>query len=251
VYNAKGRKVSATEVQLHDTSTIINQYDAQGRWIEEIDSRKGQRYETTSNQFEPDGTYVRTVVATPLSDGLSCPDDKTTVTVWDKDDNLLSETITKEKGGRPFTDITLHKYVFKNGHTLCDSTIHTEQGYLYSLSSVEVRTKKYDAHDNLIEKTEEGGGQYRSNSREIWKYNEYSKMLEDDEYNSCNADKPESYTLYTYYPGGTRLKKSIDINIGGYRIKNILSYTPDSRKEESIMFYNSGIIYQTIYTYQK
>jgi hypothetical protein len=248
-YDAKGRAFNEINLGKRDTDVINKKYDDKGRMILKTDYDNGRLYEIVTHQFDKDGTETDTETKTPFSDGTSCPDNSSTVYVYDKDGNELSYITTKLKDGRPYVETNNYKYTFSNGHKIIDSTMRTAKGYLYSSSSIEVTTRRYDAHGNELEEAEEGGGEYAGNKREVWTYNENNKLLIDANYNSCNADKPETYTKYIYYPGGKKIKEIIWDKGRSNGIETTF-YSEDSRELENRTKYEHSS-YQTIYKYEK
>jgi hypothetical protein len=251
VRDKDGYELSETTIEPYDTSVFSWTYDDRHRTTSFRRIHHGMTLETKSWSFKTDGGYVLTIDETPMGDGLSCPNDSRTVTTCDKYDNELSEVVTKEKSGKNFVHTIIHKYVFSGLHIILDSVITTDQGYLYYLAQTLIRTKKYDAHGNIIEETSTGGGEYNYNGSERWKYNEQNNVLEDKSYNSCNTDKPEKSIINIYYPDGKTVAETIEDNaVNTYQGKKVSHYDKDSRKMEERKIY-TGYSYQTIYEYEK
>ncbi|HWY99003.1 MAG TPA: hypothetical protein VNY36_07960 [Bacteroidia bacterium] len=251
VYDAAGNEISETTTEPYDTIALTWTYDNKERIINYRKTEHGKVIEASSTGYDNDGGRTETLDETPMGDGFSCPNDSRTVTVYNKNSVILSEVVTKEKNGKNFIHTTRHKYLFKGEHIALDSAVTIDRGYLYYLALTEVKTNKFDARDNLIEETNEGGGEYSYSGSERWKYNEKNNILEDNTYNSCNTDKPEKSTIYTYYPDGKTVKELIEDNAAeSYSGKTITEYSKDSRKKEIRNIYK-GYSYLTVFTYEK
>jgi hypothetical protein len=249
VGNLTGYK--AVTINYNDTSVITTGYNDTGRMVKYVKTDNGKLENVDSVIFNDDGTS--TEVEDRITNSYSptvCPNDSRTVTISDKNGNILSEVKTELKSGKPFTKSIKHSYTFDGkGRIVLDSCKTVEQGYLYASSSTNIERFVFDAHGNKIEEDGEGGGQYAKNGSETWKYNEHNKLLTHNTYNSCNADIPETSTMNIYYPGGLKIIECIE-NKGKYNGKDYTYYTEDSRLQEEVKSYYGS--YQLIlYEYKK
>ncbi|HWY99029.1 MAG TPA: hypothetical protein VNY36_08090, partial [Bacteroidia bacterium] len=101
---------------------------------------------------------------------------------------------------------------------------------------------------NIIWVNHEGGGEYVENGSEKWIWNSKNKVLEDNQYNSCNSDVPENSTKTIYYPDNIT-PKEISTRGNQYDSKSTSYFFEDSKKKEEIII--NGSIYQTKYEYEK
>jgi hypothetical protein len=209
---------------------------------------EGKQISNRTMQYDFNGTHILTEDETPIVYGNNCPNNSRKVTIYDTGGRILSEITTSQKNGKPFINSIRHGFAFSNGRVVVDSTITVIKGYLYSSSSTTIETTEYDKHGNETEMISEGGGQYVENGSERWKYNDKNKLLEDDKYNSCNSDIPESSVRNIYYPGGLNIKETITDSYGGGD-KSINYFFEDSKKKEELMI--GGSVDQTIYEYEK
>ncbi|HWY99027.1 MAG TPA: hypothetical protein VNY36_08080 [Bacteroidia bacterium] len=230
-YDTLYNVISRINQGAEDTTSEYSAYNDKSWLLSSSKSIGKNILEVTHITYEKDGRFTKIFDETPISDGLSCPNNSRTVSVYDTGNNLLSEIVTSEKSGKPFVTTTIHTYVRKNGHIVTDTTSNTEEGYLYSLSSTQVKTWKYDAHGNELETTNEGGGEYSESGKTTSKYNAEDNITEYDKYNSCNADKPENSVYYTYYKGGKNIK---EVKTGGGSYTSKTEYAENGRKEQII-----------------
>ncbi len=252
IYNAKGNIVSTISVRPLDTTSTNYFYDAHGRetgWSV-FDNRIPIRVNVTKYKKDNDTSYgARTVISdnTPISDGLSCPNNRHDVTVYDDSSRVLSDVETSEKSGKPFTTTVIHKY-YVIGNLYIDTAITTEEGYLHSLVSIDIKNYKNDARGNKIEQTEEGGGYYNRTSKNTWKYNEQNKEIYSAQYSSCNAEVPIQTDSTFYYPGGKKVMKEVTTSDNSHYI---MYYFEDGKKKEQLNLggWQGGT--QTIYEYEK
>ncbi|HSY76230.1 MAG TPA: hypothetical protein VK890_05200 [Bacteroidia bacterium] len=245
-YDAQGNVISRISKNVLDTTANYYAYNDKGWLLSSSESSGKNVVEVTHMNYDKPDTYTKIYDETPVSDGISCPNNSRTVSVYDTADNLLSEIVTSEKSGKPFVTTTIHTYVRKNGHIVIDTTSNTEEGYLYSLSSTQVKTWKFDAHGNELETTDEGGGEYSQSGKTTSKYNPQDNIIQYDKYNSCNADKPESSIFYTYYKGGKNMK---EIQTGGSSYNTRTQYAEDGRKMQIIS--NGWRSTVTVFVYEK
>ncbi len=159
-YDTAGNEISRIEQNSSDTMSYYYSFNEKG-WLLSSSEANGKNItEVTAIRYEKNKGYTKTVDETPIGDGISCPNNSRSISVYDTADNLLNEVVTSEKSGKPFVTRTNHIYVRKNGYIVADTAINEEEGYLYSLSSTGIKTWKYDAHGNELETTDEGGGEY-------------------------------------------------------------------------------------------
>ncbi len=177
----------------------------------------------------------------------TCNNERTSVAVYDKDDNELSRITYSHSGESADTNIVIHKYTFSNGKMVCDSQFTTDKSYLYSSRSIYITITKYSDDGKHIEQEETGGGLYASHSKNVWDYNEKGRLLSSVEYSSCpgNADK---ILTHTYYPDGVTIKETTESG-RDYYDRNFYYYRQDGLLEEEIKISPSGKSSQTIYKY--
>ncbi|HSY76231.1 MAG TPA: hypothetical protein VK890_05205, partial [Bacteroidia bacterium] len=248
-YDIKGNMVSDSSARPMDTLVNRNFYDAQGRDIGWTESENGTVVKVMAKHFNKDTGMRRTEIMdnTPISDGLSCPNNRRNVATYDDDGRILSDITTTEKDGKPFITTYIHRYyVIGNAHI--DSCFNTEEGYLHSLMSVDIKVFREDKRENKIEETEEGGGEYTRDSKHTWKFNEQNNVIYSAEFNSCNSETPIETDSTFYYPNGKEVKKTVSERDGE---RSITNYDKDGKKKEE---YNTGgfeAATQTIYEYEK
>jgi len=230
-------------------STIEKQtFDDKGRVVKWTKEESGKIVEASGTEYRKDGSHIETREDMPITNDLSCPDNSKTVTVYDSAGNVSSEQMTRLKNGKPVVSSTIHKLFYRKGFLVLDSAYKVESGFLYSSTSIEIKSFKYDVKGNKTEQVSDGGGEYTANGRETWIYNDHDKILLDNAYNACNSDRPEKTNTYTYYKGGEKIK-TVDENEIGNGSRTITNYAKDGKKTD--MRYIAGVTFETIYTYGK
>lgn len=232
-YNDKLMNVFTAEVSRGDSSYTITKYDTGGNVTERNRYEDGKLSTSYTCVIDPkDKKMTETEEELSTADAMSCPNNTVTVTVTDSSRNVLSEVVTREKDGTPFVTTTLHRYTFDHGRMLYDSSFTIEKGFLHSLTSEKISANKFDKNGNLVSEILDGGGQYSSNSKESWIYNDQSNVMYHATFNTCGSEKPEAEEFYIYYHGGKKVKEVI--NISEYE-KTETFYSKDAKLQKSIV----------------
>lgn len=206
-YDDKGNETLVADVELGDSNYKTMTYDDKGNVLESKTYKKGALTYSDIKSIDKNGTITETTETITPTVGSVCANDEVEITVTDSGGNELSHTTTKQKDGVPFVTTVVHRYTFDHGKIATDTMTDTEQGHLYSESSVEVTTIKHDERGNELEYSVISGGQYTENRRYTRKFNDKDKMTEWKEYNSCVADKPMQTSILDYYSDGLRIKE--------------------------------------------
>jgi len=236
-YNARGKEIFQANVSRKgDSSFTTRVYDNRDTLTEEyFYDKPGVYNHRFTRTVDQDGNITKTEenLEESYTGGVSCPNDKTTIMVYDNHYRILSFTETNQSSGQAEITVTTHKYLTDHDRVMTDSAFITQKGYLHAITSMVIKEYKYDSAGNETEEVEKGGGRYVTNERTIWKYNAQGKEIYMANYNNCVPDKPQKEEFYIYYPGSKSLRKLIRRDLYG---KEIEEYTEDGRKllEETI-----------------
>jgi hypothetical protein len=281
-YDKKNREIKLRSYDYHKWNTVFNKYDDSSNVIEYIRISEGPKADTEKTyrtfdkqnrktsiirysnskltskdtyEYANDGGYTETEVSnsTGITGGAfggnkdgECETDHTTITVYDRYKNEVSETDKRVKGSESFTSTELHKYVYTpNGDIISDTEIDAEQSKWHNATTLKVNMNKYDAKGNLTEEAKMGGENLTISSKKTYKYNDKDKLLQTDYYTSC-TDKPEHSDITVYYADEVTPKEEIK-SMGTYG-KTITRYGKDTRMLEMSTIY-ATFCYQILVDY--
>jgi hypothetical protein len=243
-YNNKGKEIFRANIRLGgDSNYVKKKYNSKGDMVSYERYDAGKLAEVLTDSTDAKGDIIETEEKLSTADALSCPNNTVTVTVTDTSGHLLSYVETKEKDGNQLVTTTIHKYVLDKNRIVRDTVSEIEEGFMYSELKQEVKVNKFDNAGNMTEQSSEGGGQYSSDYRYTWEYNDKSSLLNESRYNSCSTDKLSYRTINTYYKDGVSIKSTDEVN--AYGRHSITMYNENSRIEQD--FSTSGD-YSSAYT---
>jgi len=230
-YNSKGKEIFAANVRVGgDSSFSKKRFNSKGDQVSYERYEGGKLAEVVTDSTDARGNIIETEEKLSTADALSCPNNTVTVTVTDTSGRVLSYVETKEKDGNQLVTTSIHKYVLDKNRIVLDTISMVEEGFMYSELKQEVKKNQFDKNGNMVEQSAEGGGQYSSDYRYTWLYNDQGNMLEEAHYNSCTTDKLSLRSTYTYYKDGKSIKSVSTLSAYGSR--STISYNENSRIEQ-------------------
>jgi len=228
--NAAGNETESYRISGGDTILLKSTYNSLNRITEADQYLNGRLAHMISTDYQKDGGYIETEQEISNENGVSCPNNTKTVTTFNKDSLEISKVAVEENEGRPITTKTIHYYLFNNKQILTDSAVTTKFGYLYSATSIQLTSHKYDAKGRILETAKMGGGETADNSKETLRYNKAGNLLEEDTYGSC-MDKAYMAEKFMYGADGKRV---IEHSTEQGDTKTIIFFGEDTRYAEEV-----------------
>src|SRR6185437_15148942 len=204
-YNSVGMEIFNAYKSFGDSTNTIITYDFDGSIKEQNKYKNGKLCHSFSTKLDKDSNSIDTEEEISTDAGSACGDNTVTVTVHDhKTYMVLSQVTSRQKDGKPFTTTNLHRDTFnKNGLVTIDSSFITENGYLYSMTSIDFTKHGYDLKGRETSYESEGGGEYSTKLKWKRKYNDYPNGKSTKEEIGINS----SVKTITYYAENSRIEK--------------------------------------------